>query len=196
MRSAILVAVGVFATGTAHADNFFEADLGAAVPIADDDYDNNVSNSLKLGVRLGTATKFGGLDLSIDFTPFSDDLSSDAIDVSIQRYRFMLGGRYVHPITPKARFYVRAAGGLDLIHYNVSGSIIGIDIDQSETDAGIALQFDTGVLFDLGKVSVGARLGVPLAFHFNDDDPNDPNDADLSYTGVDIDFAFTLAVPF
>ena len=25
---------------------------------------------------------------------------------------------------------------------------------------------------------------------------NDPNDADLSYIGVDIDFAFTLSVPF
>ena len=194
MRGAVIVGLALVST-TARADGFIEGDVGIAVPIGDDDYDNSVDNSIKLGVRVGTATKFGGIDLSYDFTPYSDELS-DLFDVSIQRHRFLLGARYQQPINPKARFFVRAAGGLDLIHYNVSGSFLGVDVDNSETDAGIGLEFSGGVLFDIGKLSLGAKFGIPIAFHFNEDDPNDQTDADLDYTAVDFDFAFMVHVPF
>jgi len=181
----------------AHADGgFLEADVGVAAPIGGDQYDSDVGNSFKLGVRVGTTTKFGGLDVGADFTPYSDELSNNLINVDIERYRFLFGGRYVRALSPKARLFVRGAAGLDLIHYHASGSVIGIDFDNSETDAGIGFEISTGVLLDIGRVAVGAKLGLPFGFHFNGDDPNDPNDADLDYTAVDIDFAFVVAVPF
>ncbi len=198
MRIAAFGALGVVvaASSVAHADGaLFEADAGIAAPIGDDSYDNNVDNSFKLGARLGTNTTFGALDVGVDFTPYSDNLSSALVDVDIQRFRFLFGARWKHPIAPKVHMFVRGAVGLDLIHYHASGSIGPIAVDQSETDAGIGLEIDTGILFDVGKVQLGAKLGLPIGMHFNGDDPNDPADADLDYTAVDIDFAFVLNVP-
>jgi len=190
------VAILIAGSSAAHAEGaLFEADAGIAAPVGDDSYDRNVDNSFKLGARLGTRTSFGALDLGVDFTPYSDNLSNALIDVDIQRFRFLFGARWNHPISPKAHVFVRGAAGLDLIHYHASGTVLGITVDQSETDSGIGFEIDTGILFDVGKVQVGAKLGIPLGFHFNGDDPNDPADADLDYTAVDVDFAFVLNVP-
>ncbi len=185
----------VLASASARADGFFEADVGVATPLEDDDYDDTVDDSIKLGLRAGTATKFGGIDVSVDFTPYNDKLS-DVFDVDIQRYRFLIGARYQHPFSPKLRMFVRAAAGLDLLHYNASGSFLGIEFDNSETDAGIGLELSGGILFDLGKASLGVKLGLPVGMHFNEDDPNDQTDTDLDYTAVDLDFAVMVNVPF
>jgi hypothetical protein len=198
MRIGIAVIVAAtMASSPAHADGaFFEGDLGLAVPIADDDYEASVDESLKLGLRLGTRTGSGGLDVGIDVTPYSDKLDNDFVDVDIERYRFMIGARYEKPVGAKARLFVRGAGGVDLIHYTAKGSFLGFDIDASETDVGIALEVAGGVLFDVGKVQLGAKLGVPFAFHFEEDDPDDAEDADLDYVGVDFDLAFVVNIPF
>ncbi|MBA2541860.1 MAG: hypothetical protein H0V17_19605 [Deltaproteobacteria bacterium] len=192
-----VIAAGAMASSPAHADGaFFEGDVGLAVPIADDDYEASVDDSLKLGLRLGTRTGFGGLDLGIDVTPYSDDLDSGFADIDIERYRFQIGARYEKPVGAKARLFFRAAGGIDLLHYTAEGSILGVAFETSETDVGIALEVAGGVLFDVGKVQLGVKLGLPFAFHFDDDDPNDPEDADLEYTGVDLDLAFVVGVSF
>ena len=47
-------------------------------------------------------------------------------------------------------------------------------------------------LIALGGVLLSAQLALPIALHFDDDDPNDPEDFDLEYTGVDLDFLFAV----
>jgi len=189
--------VALLAGSQARADGaFFEGDLGIAAPIGDDDYETAVDSSLKFGLRVGTRTGSGGLDVGIDVTPFSDDLDSAITEVDIERYRFMLGGRYEKPVGPKARLFVRAAAGIDLVRVSVSGSIFGVEFDNSETDVGIGAEISGGVLFDVGPVQLGGKLGIPFAFHFDGDDPDDPEDTDLEYTGVDLDVAFVLGVKF
>ena len=196
MRIAI-AGVLVMVSAPVHADGtFFEADIGLMTPLGDDDYEQNIDESLKLGVRLGTRSGPRGLDVSVDFTPANDELDNALAEVGIQRFRFMVGGRYEHPLTPKARLFVRGAAGIDLVHVTASGDIFGQAFDTSETDVGLGLEISSGVLFDVGKVQLGAKLGIPFAFHFDDDDPNDPDDVDLEYTGVDLDVAFVLNVPF
>jgi hypothetical protein len=43
-----------------------------------------------------------------------------------------------------------------------------------------------------GNLYVGAHLAVPMAFHFDDDDPGDDGDFDFEYNGFDIDLLFTI----
>lgn len=196
MRIAIAGVLLVMSTPARADGTFFEADVGLMTPLGDDDYEQTLDESLKLGVRLGTQSGARGFDVSIDFTPANDELDSALAEIGIQRFRFMAGGRYAHPINTKAQFFVRGAAGIDLVRVTASGSILGQDFDNSETDVGLGLEIGAGVLFDVGKVKLGAKLGIPFAFHFDDDDPDDPDDADLEYTGVDLDVAFVLNVPF
>ena len=84
--------------------------------------------------------------------------------------------------------------GLDLVHWSVSGSVLGIDFEDSGTDLGIAAEVAGGVAINLGSVAVGGQLGLPMAFHFEDEDDSD-NDPDLDYTGVDLDLLVTLTAP-
>jgi hypothetical protein len=195
MRIAIVFAVLVSST-QARADAFFEGDLGLAVPIADDDYERDVDESLKLGLRLGSRSGNHAFDVGVDITPYSDNLDSDIVEVDVERYRFLFGARLERPVGPKARLFFRAAAGIDLIHYTAQGDFLGIEIDASETDIGLALEVSGGVLFQVGPIELGAKLGVPFAFHFEEDDPDDNEDADLEYTGVDLDVAFVLAARF
>ncbi len=163
-----LATMFVMASTPAHADGtFFEADVGLMTPLGDDDYEQTIDESLKLGVRLGSRSGSRGLDVSVDFTPANDELDSAIAEVGIQRFRFMAGGRYEHPITPKARFFVRGAAGVDLVRVTASGEFLGQEFDNSETDGGLALEISSGVLFDVGKVQLGAKLGIPFAFHFD-----------------------------
>lgn len=193
MRFAI-AALLVMASAPAYADGaFFEGDVGLMTPIGDDEYETNIDEGLKLGLRLGTRTGPRALDVSFDFTPINDDLFGN---VDVQRFRFMVGGRYEYPLSAKAHLFVRGAAGIDLVHVSASGQILGVEFDFSQTDVGLGLEVSGGVMFDVGKAQVGAKLGFPFAFHFDDDDPDDPDDTDLDYTGVDLDVAFVLGVRF
>ena len=194
MRIAIAALLVLVNAPSAHADGaFFEGDIGLMTPIGDDEYEGNIDDSLKLGLRLGSRTGQRALDVSFDFTPINDDL---AIDTDIQRFRFMVGGRYEYPLSAKAHLFVRGAAGIDLVHVSASGSVFGVQFDFSQTDVGLALELAGGVMFDVGKAQVGAKLGIPFAFHFDDDDQADPDDTDLEYTGVDLDIAFVVGVKF
>jgi hypothetical protein len=173
---------------------FFEADAGMVFPVAGDEYNDNVDESFKFGLRIGTLTKFGGIDLGFDYTPYNDNVTPAFTDVDVQRFRLHIGARINHPIGRKATLFARFGAGLDLIHYKATAEII--NFENSETDAGIALDVSAGVLFDLGKVKIGAKLGLPMAFHFNEDDPMDTQDADLEYNALDVDIAFVVSIPF
>ncbi len=194
MRIAI-AAVLLLSASTARADGtFLEGDIGLMVPIADDEYEGNIDEALKLGVRLGSMSGARGLDVAIDFTPINDDLLGN---VDISRFRFMVGGRYQHSINPKTHFVFRGAAGIDLVHASASGQILGVEFDFSQTDVGLALEVSGAIMFDVGsKGQVGAKLGIPFAFHFDDDDPDDPDDTDFEYTGVDLDVLFVAGVKF
>ncbi|MGC4091324.1 MAG: outer membrane beta-barrel protein [Polyangiaceae bacterium] len=193
MRSAIAAAVILFSVPARADGTFFEGDVGLMSPIADDDYETAIDSSFKLGLRVGSGSAGRAFDVSYDFTPASDDINNAIADIDFQRHRVMFGARYVHPINPKANFFLRGAIGLDLIRE--TGTVLGQDF--SETDLGLGLEVHAGVLFDLSpKLSIGGKLGIPFAFHFDDDDPDDPDDSDLEYTGVDLDVAFLLNVKF
>lgn len=177
--------------------SFMEAVLGLAVPVAEEDYEDTVDESLKLGVRFGSGQAPGGagwpgLELSLDFTPVNPELDSATIDISIQRYRGLIGVRHRIP-AGKGALFLRAGLGADLVHVSASGSILGINFETSETDVGLAAEVGAGLMFPIGgNLYVGAHFAVPMAFHFDDDDPGDPDDTDFEYTGVDLDLLFTI----
>jgi hypothetical protein len=86
------------------------------------------------------------------------------------------------------RFVARVSAGIDIIHYSAESIL---NTEQSETDIGPAVELGAGVLLDLHpRVSLGGWLALPIAVHFEEDDPGDPADADLEYTGIDFDIVF------
>lgn len=196
MRTAILALLLVSASEARADRGFVEPHVGIMIPVADDEYTDAADESLKLGVRIGSGSDRRALDLGIDYTPVNDELSTDIIEVDVSRFRFQIGGRFIAAAGDKARLFGRISAGLDLIRYSASGNVFGIEVDQSETDPGLAVEAQGGVLFDLGSVMLAAWVGVPMAFHFDDDDPDVADDADLEYTGIDIDLAVGVAIPF
>ena len=80
---------------------------------------------------------------------------------------------------------MRAGAGVDVGNVSTQGTILGVEIDEGQTDLGLALEFGGGVGVELGSVYVGAQLAVPMAFHFDDNGPDDPDDYDFEYTGID-----------
>lgn len=195
------------AAGTAAAETgYFEGVVGLAVPIADLnddsnslDYDTAFDESLKLGVRAGSGTGPSAFELTLDFTPLNNDISfgfpGGSLDVDVLRFRALAGLRH-RTAVGKGRGVVvfgRVGAGLDVLHYGASGSFLGIEYERSETDPGLALEVGGGVAVRLGgKLYLGGQLALPMAFHFDDDDPNDAEDADLEYGGVDLDLLFTV----
>jgi hypothetical protein len=193
-RSIVVVAVMCAMSQRAMADSYLELLGGMAVPLADDDYEDNVEPSLKLGVRFASGNPGGGLEVGFDFTPVNIGFETGNFDVGIERYRIQAGGRFLRPVGSKAHVFGRAAAGLDIVHYSTSGQILGVEIEASETDVGIAFELGGGVLIDVGPVSIGGQLAIPFALHFEEDDPDDNNDADLEYTGIDLDLLFFVAI--
>lgn len=193
-----MIAAVLVAAAPAFADNkgYFEADAGMVFPVADDQYSDDVDTSFKLGLRLGGKTSFGGIDLGFDYTPYNDNVTPAFTDVDVQRFRIHVGARIERPIAPKVSLFARFGIGTDIIHYSARATVLGVDFEASETDFGLALEASAGVLFDLGKVQIGGKIGLPMAFHFNEDDPAVNDDADLEYTALDIDFAFVVRIPF
>lgn len=181
--------------GDAHGGGFIEPRLGLAFPVADDDYEDATDESLKLGVNVGLASRNRGIDFAFDFTPINEQLSNAFVDVDVSRFRFQVGGRLARSVGKRAWLVGRIAGGLDIIRYHAQGSLLGIQFESSETDVGIAAEVSGGLMFGVSRnVSVGGWLAVPMAFHFEGNDPNDPDDADLDYVGIDIDFMFVATI--
>jgi hypothetical protein len=181
--------------GTAAADGgYFEGVAGLSVPFGDDDWDNFSDESLKFGFRAGGGAGPAVLELSGDVSLINADDAVDNApgDFGAQQFRLLVGAR--HQIKAgNALVFFRGGAGLDVFHYSISGSVLGVDFEQSETDPGLAVEVGGGFAIAVGpKLYVGGQLAVPMGFHFDDDDPDDNNDADLEYNAYDIDLLFTL----
>ena len=192
MRSFVsgILLCGLAATPAA-ADSFAEVVAGMALPLAEDDYTDQVDDSPKLGVRFGTAGEKGaGLELGLDFTPVNHELPEVlGFDIDFQRYRILLGGRFGAPVGKgKLRAFGRVGAGVDIVRTSVTQDTL--DVDESETDLGLAVEVGGGLLFDAGPVVVGGQVALPFAFHFEDD--QNENRIDYEYTGIDLDLLLTV----
>ncbi len=193
LTSLVVAFASMAAARTATADGgYAEAVVGLGIPIAEDDYENAVDESLKLGVRAGGGAGSTAVELALDVTPVASELDSAAVEVGVQRYRMLIGGRHRIRSGP-ATLFVRAGVGVDVVHYSASSTVLGIMFEASETDLGLAAEVGGGFTIPVGgKLYVGGHLAVPMAFHFDDDDPAVNDDADLEYTGIDVDVLFTI----
>jgi hypothetical protein len=192
-----MFAVLLVAPGTAVAEGFLEGNLGLAVPFEDGDYEQATDESFKFGVRAGVLNESRGFDLSFDYTPVNDQLDSDLFDieVGISRFRIMAGGRFAVKLDRRINLVARVAAGTDIVRFKATGNVLGTEFERTETDVGLALEVGGGFMFDVTpKVALGAWLGVPFAFHFEEDDPDDNTDADLEYTGIDLDVMFVATI--
>ncbi|MCE9577520.1 MAG: hypothetical protein K8W52_30505 [Deltaproteobacteria bacterium] len=198
LASLAAAATLVLAIPSSRADGFGEVVVGIANPIGDDDYDNAVDTSFKLGVRAGELGKNGlGFEGAFDWTPISDNYGGSvlgqSIDVSWQRFRIQGGLRFGKLMGHNLMVFGRALAGVDLIHTSVSATVLGQTSSDSDTDAGLALEFGGGILVNAGPVVLGGQLAVPFGFHF--DDSNSDN-VDRSYTAIDLDVLFTASTAF
>lgn len=186
MRVIIALAFVVvpIAARTAHADSYVGLAGGLALPLADDDYTDTVDTSPVLGARAGSYGKdFGGY-LSFEWMPA--DVKSDGtfgLDVSAHRFRVIVGPEMRHAVSNTLSVTARAGIGLDIAHDSVSGTILGADIDSSETDLGLGFEFAGGLWFGVGGVQVGGEISLPVGIH--DDDASE-NDYNYDYTAVDL----------
>jgi hypothetical protein len=182
--------------GTAAADGgYFEGVAGVSVPFGDDDWDRFSDESLKFGIRAGGGAGPTALELTGDVSFINTDPDIEQFipgDFGAQQFRLLVGAR--HQIKAgNALVFFRAGAGLDVFHYGTSGTFLGVDFEQSETDPGIAAEVGGGFAIAVGpKLYVGGQVAVPMAFHFDDDDPDDNNDADLEYNAYDVDLLFTI----
>ncbi len=197
MRALVLpLALAALATAatTARADGLVEVAAGGALPLADDDYTDVVDNSVKFAARAASVGDRGvGVELGLDVTPVSLETSQFfGLEASAWRFRGLVGARGQAPLGAKAVGFVRGGAGVDVARYAVTGSLLGQSIDNSETDVGLALELGGGVGVRVGGALISAQLALPIAMHFDDDDPNDATDFDLEYTGIDLDFLFAV----
>lgn len=191
---AAAIAAVAASAAAARADGLVELAAGGAIPLAEDDYTDAVDNSVKFALHAASVGERGvGVDLGLDVTPVSLETSQFfGLEASAWRFRGLVGARGQWPLGAQAVGFVRGGAGVDVARYAVSGSLLGQSVDNSETDVGLALEVGGGVGVRLGGVLLSAQLALPIALHFDDDDPNDPEDFDLEYTGVDLDFLFAV----
>lgn len=192
LRTAALAAAAILGTaGSAAAEGFVEGVVGAVVPIEEDSYADAVDEGLKVGLRAGSGLGPGAFELALDYTAFGGfEVLGSAYDFT--RYRALVGGRHRIGLdgAGKVALLVRVGVGVDVMSLRVTNDLF--DFESTETDAGIAAEVGTGFVVSLGKVYVGGQLALPMAFHFDEDDPDDPEDNDVEYNALDIDVLFTV----
>lgn len=187
----------------ARADSFGEVVAGVAIPLGEEDYENVVDESFRLGVRGGSVSDRGvGFELAVDWTAINDDVGGAVVpgasfDVGWNRFRVLAGARVGRLVGDDAPLLVfaRLGAGVDIVHVRVTSDVFGVESEDSETDAGLALEVGGGVLYSIGAAAVGVQVGVPIGFHFEDDD-NDAATIDHDYTSYDLDLLATLATTF
>ncbi len=168
------------------------------VPLGDDDYENFVDQSFKLGARVSffgapaSRDKMNlGLELDFDWTPTANDLDdSNTLDASFTRLRALVAVRARKRLGANTMVFLRAGGGLDYVIGSIKGTII-IPVDAEDNDLGVALELGGGVLTRIGGGFVGMQVALPIALHFGDQEP-----FDYDYTGVDFDLLFTAGTEF
>ena len=198
MRIALAAFVVVTAAPhLARAENgSLEVAAGLSVPVAEDEYADIIDESFKLAVRAVMArTPRSAFELGFDWTPsnYQAPLIGD-LEVDVDRFRILFGGRFGAPIGTRARAFGRVAAGVDIVSVTASSEFL--NAESSERDVGLGLEFGGGIAVDVGPIDIGVQVAIPIAFHFDDDDPADNDDADLEYTAVDLDLLVFAAVGF
>lgn len=205
MRRGTLVAVSLALLAlpsVARADAFGEVVAGLAIPLGDDDYEDVVDESFRLGARGGSVNARGlGFEIGLDWTAINDDIGGEILgqtfDVSWNRIRLLGGARFgkLAGGNRPVLVFARLGAGLDLVHVNVTSEFLGVESEDSETDAGLALEAGVGALVSLGNVAIGAQVAIPMGFHFEEDD-GDAATVDHDYTSYDLDVLATVATAF
>jgi len=167
---------------------YIEPSLGFMIPLGEDEYEDIVDISFKLGVpgKLGYLFRAGpiliGPELATDFTPFNDD-DDLAGDVDLFRFRFLGCVRIVIPIPrlKRLRLVARMGMGLDLV--------FGEWGREDDASAGLGVEFSFGVEFLVHRrVAIGGLMAFPMAFHpehvFSRDD----------YFAADLDYMFYVSI--
>jgi hypothetical protein len=190
----------IAAPAPAQGGGFAEIVGGMATPIGDDDYDDFVETSFKVGVRAGGYTGKPiagnarlGIELGFDWTPAANELDDAAnVDASFHRLRFLGGARANINLAKNAALFFRVGAGVDYVIGEMATTILGIDVEVDENDIGLALECGVGFAIEAGGVLVGGQLAFPMAFHDNDDDA----DIKYEYTGYDLDLLFSVGKRF
>ncbi len=179
-----------------------EVAAGMAMPVGDDDYEDLVDDSFKLGVRVvaGSSSRAGGrlaLELGFDYTLVENELDDlPAVEADAHRVRLLGGVRLAFPLAGRSEFFLRAAAGLDYVSTAVTGQFAGVSVTTDDTSAGIALEAGAGVAFGLGGGRfLAAHVAFPIALH--DEDADDEDDLIvLDYTGYDVDVLLAFGTRF
>jgi hypothetical protein len=188
------VAMGI---STAQADDprrgggFLELVLGPTLVQGDDDYENVVDDSFKLGLRGGSMGRSAGIEIGIDWNDL-DPPDVPLLDTYFEahRFRFLIGGRG-GAYFGRVQVFGRLAIGADYVTASVD-SPLG---DNEESDLGFALELGGGAVFHLGGFYLGGQIAIPMAFHSEDDD-EDNEDLGLDYTSTEIDLLLTGGLRF
>ncbi len=184
---------------TAHAERFAEIAAGIAQPLDDDDYDAAVDTSFELGLRLGS---YGdddegpllGFEIGLGWSPLhleNSEINVPGTDVgadfSANRFRGTGGLRVATRPTANLLIAGRLAAGVEYVTLNTQVDIV--DYDETEDSWGFLI--DPGVVFafEHGNTILGAQLGLPIAFHSEDN-----GDSNLDYQSWDLNLLFVLGV--
>jgi hypothetical protein len=188
---ALVVALLVAAPLSARADNIVELAGGFMTPISDDQWSDYSESGPKLAARAGVVgPKVGGL-LSLDWSPINtDETGFGNVDVSAHRFRIQAMGVFHHN-AGKLIASFRGGLGIDIASVSVNGDFFGIQIDESDTDVGLALEVAGGIWFPVGSVEVGGELALPMSFHSERTQQED-GIAIAEYTSVDLDLLFAV----
>lgn len=181
------LALLVAAPAAAHADGFLEFAGGIAQPIAEDEYEDAFDTHLQFGVRAGSIGDASGrtalgFELGFNYSPLNDEIPID--NVSVHRFRFTGGLRLQQPVADNAVLVARLAAGIQ--HVRASWELIGIE--ESLDDTGLVIDPGLGILAGAGDISLGAFVGMPVAFVDETE-----GFVDLDFTTVDLDLLFVLS---
>lgn len=190
MRAILALAVLV-TPAIAHADSYVGLVGGLDLPLSDDQYTDTVEPSPVIGLRVGAAPNNLGGYLSFEWMPAN--LETDqfgGLDIDAHRFRLIVGPEMTHDVSNTLSVTGRAGIGLDIAHSNVSGSILGFDVDESETDVGLGFEFAGGLWAHVGGLWVGGEVSLPVGIHSEEN--NEQGSYDYDYTAVDLQLLFSV----
>lgn len=188
-----LAIVGAPGTARAEGDGFGELALGLSSPVGEDEYSDNTDTSFKVALQAGTFDGKSGLELHLAWSPVEDDFpDSQFASFDANRVRLLVGGRLGTNIKRTLGIYLHVLGGLDYVHTSSESNFLGTE--NTSSDFGLGLEVGGGVKLAAGPVTIGAQLGVPMAFHFDDD--KDAGEFDVDYNLFDLDVLFTVGSAF
>ena len=198
LASLCAVLLILLATASAHAQGTAFAEIvgGLASPLGDEDYEDFVNNSIKLGVRAGVYRSqplSGGahlaLEVGADWALADNDLDDDPnVEAPFHRVRVLAGARVNVGLARKASLFVRVGAGLDY----VTGSISAFGITVDDDDIGLGFEAGGGIVVETGGYTVGMQLALPIAWH-DDDDTEAPL---YEYTSYELDLLATVGARF